>query len=337
MNVLLTSVGRRNYMPVFLREAGCDKVIGINLDKNSVGLANCDKSYISPAIYDDNYLDFVIDICKKEEIDFVLPLFDIDLPVLSANRFRFDEIGVDLIVGDCDSINVCNDKYEMHKFLYANSFDTPKLVGINDAEFGEVLIKPRWGMGSLSIYKVDGREFLSCFYKKALKDVRSSYLKYESSKDFSSSILIQEFIKGTEYGLDIICDLNKKYVTTVVREKIAMRSGETDIAKVIKNEQLSSIGEKLASVCPYIGNMDVDIIVSGEKAYIIDMNLRFGGGYPFTHYAGINTVKFLCDCIYKKRYLDSNDFTEEKDNFLKSADHASYNKTFGKCIGMCEI
>ena len=72
-----------------------------------------------------------------------------------------------------------------------------------------------------------------------------------------------------------------------------MRSGETDIARVIYNKHLKDIGKKIGKNLKHIGNLDMDIIFTGEKAYIIDMNARFGGGYPFTHNAGVNELEAI--------------------------------------------
>ena len=96
-----------------------------------------------------------------------------------------------------------------------------------------------------------------------------------------------------EFGLDIFNNLDGKYITTTVKKKLAMRSGETDIAKVVENNALNDIGRKIGEDLKHIGNLDMDILISGEKAYIIDMNARFGGGYPFTHSAGVNELEAI--------------------------------------------
>ena len=72
-----------------------------------------------------------------------------------------------------------------------------------------------------------------------------------------------------------------------------MRSGETDIAEVTKNSDLKTVGKKIAKSLSHIGNLDMDILLSDGKAYIIDMNARFGGGYPFTHNAGVNELEAI--------------------------------------------
>jgi carbamoyl-phosphate synthase large subunit len=74
-----------------------------------------------------------------------------------------------------------------------------------------------------------------------------------------------------------------------------MRSGETDIAITLKNEILEKLGEKLSKSLKHTGNLDVDVFFDGKTPYILELNPRFGGGYPFTHLAGGNVVMAYID------------------------------------------
>ena len=157
-----------------------------------------------------------------------------------------------------------------------------------------MIVKPRWGMGSIGIYKADDEAELRIFYKKLYKEIFNTYLKYESSIDNSNAIIIQEMIDGQEYGLDIINDLEGNYQSTIVKKKIAMRSGETDCAMTINMKKLTQIGEKLSVVLNHVGNLDCDLFINNkEEIYVLEMNARFGGGYPFSHLAGVNLPKAI--------------------------------------------
>ena len=126
-------------------------------------------------------------------------------------------------------------------------------------------------------------------YKKVNNQIQENYLKYESANTPEQNVLIQEMLYGQEYGIDIINDLRGNYQTSIVKKKIAMRAGETDCAMTVQMKPLEKCGEKLSKNLRHIGNLDVDVISSQEnKPYIIDMNARFGGGYPFSHCAGVD-------------------------------------------------
>ena len=305
MNILLTSVGRRAYIIDYLRDVYkrlglVGNIIATNSDMNTTAMSVADKAFESPIIYDEKYIPFLLEICKSEKIDMLISLFDIDLMILAKNKSRFEEMGVKVIVSNENIINICNDKFEMLKYLKKISMPVPKTYidleeALKGADFDKnsYILKPRWGMGSLSIFEAENKKELEVLYEKAKRSIQKSYLRFESGADIDRAILIQEKIKGDEYGLDIFNDFKGENLTVTVKRKLAMRSGETDIAKVIENKELEDIGKKIAESLKHIGNLDMDILFDGQSAYIIDMNARFGGGYPFTHSAGVNELEAL--------------------------------------------
>ena len=305
MNILLTSVGRRAYIIDYLRDVYkrlglVGNIIATNSDMNTTAMSVADKAFESPIIYDEKYIPFLLEICKSEKIDMLISLFDIDLMILAKNKSRFEALGVKVIVSDENIINICNDKFEMLKYLKEINMPVPKTYidleeALKGADFDKnsYILKPRWGMGSLSIFEAENKKELEVLYEKAKRSIQKSYLRFESEADIDRAILIQEKIRGDEYGLDIFNDLKGENRAVTVKRKLAMRSGETDIAQVVENSELENIGKKIVESLKHIGNLDMDILFDGEKAYIIDMNARFGGGYPFTHSAGVNELEAL--------------------------------------------
>mgnify|MGYP000864033393 FL=1 len=307
MNVLLTSAGRRSYMIEFFKNAlsGQGEVHACN-NELSVALIHADKAIISPDIYSNNYIDFLLKYCIKNDIKLVVPLFDLDLPVLSANRKLFEKHGIFLLVSDIGVVNICNDKYMTYLFLKKHNIATPetcltidetkKLLKEKKISF-PLIVKPRWGMGSICLYQVDSLEELHTVYYKVKNDIFKTYVKYESEKDMYKCVIIQNKLVGQEYGIDVINDLSGNYITSVPKIKISQRAGETDIARVIKHKSLSLFSKKIAHLLKHIGNLDLDCFIANRKIYVLDLNCRFGGQYPFSHFAGINlpvqTIKWL--------------------------------------------
>ncbi|MBS5113709.1 MAG: ATP-grasp domain-containing protein [Coprobacillus cateniformis] len=310
MNILFTSVGRRTYLVNYFREAlnGEGKIFVANSDVNSPAFLAADECVVSPLIYDDNYISFLLEYCNKNKINAIISLFDIDLPILSKNKKLFEDNGINVIVSDENVLNICNDKYSTYKFLKENGFNTPKTyLDVEEAKKilkYPVILKPRWGMGSIGIYKADNNEELEVFYKKLSREIFNTYLKYESSVDIEQSILIQEMIIGQEYGLDIINDLHGNYQNTIVKKKIAMRSGETDCAQTVDNVELKNIGMDISHKIKHIANLDCDAFIDENgNVYILEMNARFGGGYPFSHLAGVNLPKAIVKWLKNEEVL----------------------------------
>ena len=128
-------------------------------------------------------------------------------------------------------------------------------------------------MGSIGLYEAVDITEMKVLYNKLNREISKTYLKYESQRDVNNKVLIQQKVVGTEFGLDIINNLNKEYKTTICKIKYAMRAGETDCAMTICNENLKKLGETLGKSIKHIGNMDVDIIVENEVPYNSTMHI----------------------------------------------------------------
>lgn len=305
MNVMLTSVGRRAYMVKYFKEVlgNTGKVYVSNSDDKSIAFKYADEKVITPLIYDDNYIPFLLNYCKKNSIDILISLFDIDLLILAKHKKQFEEIGTKVIVSDPQIIEICNDKWMTYQFLKNNDFNVPaSFLNINEVvakiTAGElnypIVVKPRYGCGSISIAIAYDEDDLRYLTKRANEDIANSYLKYESAVT-NDKVLYQECLKGQEYGADIINDLSGITQNVIVRKKIAMRSGETDIAELVDEPIIKEVLEKLGKVTKHIANMDCDVFLVDGVPYILEMNARFGGGYPFSHMGGCNLPKAIIE------------------------------------------
>ena len=126
-----------------------------------------------------------------------------------------------------------------------------------------------------------------CF-ELAQKEIVRKRIPSVHGFDNNDTVIIQEMIQGQEYGLDVVNDLKGNFVTCFVKRKLGMRAGETDAAETEHNPVLEELGEAIGRVSRHPGVMDVDVIVREQMPYIIEMNPRFGGHYPFAHMAGAN-------------------------------------------------
>lgn len=305
MNVLLTSVGRRAYMVKYFKEAICGdgEVHVCNSDDKTVAFHYADKAVVSPLIYDDNYIPFLLNYCEKNRISILISLFDIDLLVLARNKDKFSEIGTKVIVSDEKVIQVCNDKWKTYLFLKENRFHVPKtyltlqkaMLALDSGELKyPIIVKPRFGCGSIGMSIAEDEMALLYYFRRNSRVVSRSYLKYESaSVGIDEQILYQECLKGQEYGADIINDLNGKLQNVIVKKKIAMRAGETDIAELVDVPMISSELTRLSGITKHLANMDCDVFLVDGIPYVLEMNARFGGGYPFSHIAGCNLPKAI--------------------------------------------
>ncbi len=330
MNILFTCAGRRHYLLQFFKEAlaGGGKIIGADMQLSAPAFAMADVTYIVPAVYAENYTEKILEICKAEKVDAVISLNDLELPVLAAAREKFESIGVKIIVSSDAVIDICFDKWKTFKFGESIGLNQPKTyLTLDDAKAalasGEIdfplVVKPRWGSASIGIdFPMDSEE-LELSYRLQKTKVMRSILSEASKTDAGRAILIQEKIGGTEFGIDILNDFNGETQQVYVKEKLAMRAGETDKAVLRNIPELEAIGKKLGDALGHIGNLDCDFFASNGKYYLLELNPRFGGGYPFTHMAGGHFPEAILAWLRGETF-DFSKFSRNYDQVFAKAD-----------------
>lgn len=298
-NILFTCAGRRNYLINYFKEAlhGKGKVIAVDQDALAPALTDADIAIQTPSITCEAYIPELLNICKTHHVTAIITLNDLELPILASHKTLFENQGVKILTSNEQVIDIGFDKLKTFKFLKSIGIATPKTYSnLKDAkraiEHGELkfplVIKPRWGSGSIGIEFPESLKELELAYHLQKIKILKTILKRASKKDLDNAILIQEKLNGIEYGLDIVNDFEGNYYGTFAREKLAMRSGETDKAMSVIDDQIEQIGQKIANQLKHIGNMDCDLFIANNTYYLLEINPRFGGGYPFSHEAGAN-------------------------------------------------
>jgi len=299
-NILFTCAGRRNYLINYFKEAlqGNGIVLAADSQLSAPAMVDADLAIQVPSIYSSEYIDKLKALIISHEVSAVISLNDLELPILSKHKDELESLGTKVIVSSPDVIDIAFDKWKTFNFFKEIGIDTPKTYhtlkdATNALNSGKLkfplIVKPRWGSASIAIDVAENEEELQLVYQLQRIKIAKSILKNASSVDIEKSILIQEKIDGEEYGIDILNDFSGNHFGSFIRKKMAMRSGETDKALSVVNSDYAEIAEKIAEKTKHIGNMDCDFFVSNGKVYYLEMNPRFGGGYPFSHEAGINT------------------------------------------------
>jgi carbamoyl-phosphate synthase large subunit len=319
-NILFTSVGRRNYMIPFFRECFTGKIYASNSIKQTSGMFEADEAFVSPPIKSEAYIPFLLDLCQKKQIKLIVPLFDMDLSVLAKDIELFNQIGTKVIVSETETIEKCFDKLAYSSFTNLPGFKTPKTytslaIAIESIQNRELqfplIIKPRWGTGSIATHIVDNLENLKSSFQFLEAQLGESYLQDPVPSNQKNQMLIQEMVKGQEFGVDIVNDFKGNFYTTVVKKKLAMRAGETDMAEVMEHTDLQNVAAEIANHFKHIGILDADFIIDeNNTVYLIDLNPRFGGGYPFSHAAGLN-VPLLYKQWLSEEFVSANQFKIE--------------------------
>lgn len=310
MNILFTCAGRRTYLLKYFKEnlSVGDMIIATDMQLSAPALQVADVKLQVPAVYSPDYIDITLDICKNYKVDALLSLNDLELPILANNKHLFEELGVKVIVSSPEVIDICFDKYETAKWIESIGLKSPKTyIRLEDAkkalETGEIsfplFMKPRWGSGSIGLESISDMEDLDIYYNILMKKIKKTILATASIGN--EYILIQEKLTGNEYGLDVMNDLDGNNVGVSVKRKLAMRSGETDKAITLDLPDVKQMGERIGKELRHIGNLDVDIMQRANGDYcILELNPRFGGGFPFSYEAGVNLPKAIIEWLKGK-------------------------------------
>lgn len=291
MNILITSVGSRNkIVQYFKKELGkSGKVIVTDMSDLAPAIYDADKFYLVPKIDSPNYIDKLLEICKKEKIDCLFALIDPELSLISKNAEKFIKIGTTPLISSYEAVELAFDKYKMFKYLESNGFKTAKTYidkdeFYNDLDVGlinfPVFVKPYRGSASININKVNSRDEIDTLFK------------------VNDDLIIQEFMDGQEIGADIYIDpISKKVVSIFTKEKIKMRAGETDKSRSFKDEKLFQLIKKVVEKIGYVYMIDMDIFKINGEYYISEINPRFGGGYPHAYESGVNFPKLIVNSM----------------------------------------
>ena len=307
MNILFTCAGRRTYLLKYFKEnmAEGDKIVATDMQLSAPALQIADVKIQVPAVYDPKYVDITLSICKEQKIDALLSLNDLELPILAENKERFVAFGVKVIVSDPSVIDIAFDKYKTAQWVESLGLNAPKTyVRLEEAKkalaTGEIafplFMKPRWGSGSIGLESIVDMEELDIYYNLLMKKIKKTILATASIGD--EYIMIQEKLTGKEFGLDVMNDLEGNNVGVSVKQKLAMRAGETDKAITVDLPEVYEMGKKIGENLRHIGNLDVDIMQRANGDYcVLELNPRFGGGYPFSYEAGVNMPKAIIQWV----------------------------------------
>lgn len=295
MNILISSVGRRVKVIKYFKDQlskSNGKLIAADCDKLAPALYFADKYALLPKITDKDYLPEILQLCKEQEIDVVISLIDPELEMLAKNERIFKENNIQLCLSPYEVINTFFDKLKTH--IYLSKRNIPSVPTYNDINVvisllneGEIslplVIKPALGSASIGINIVHSQEELMELFNK------------------EDNLIIQPFYKDKEFGVDVYVDLiSGNLIDMFIKEKVRMRSGETDKSISIHSEEIMNLVVDLISKTNFRGPIDIDIFEYKGKYYISEVNPRFGGGYPHAHTMGCNFPFYIINNIKGK-------------------------------------
>lgn len=276
---LLSSGGRRGALLQILRgvqQKDDSMVIVTDASELSAAGRLADHFELVPRIQHPDFVPRILEICKKYNVDTVVPTIDTELEVFARNRDKFAVIGVDVLVSVPDVIQLSSDKWKFNSWLEQNDFPAIKTFEVEgfapDMISGPVVAKPRGGSSSIGVFRAENAAKLDL-------------------NGLSADYIIQEQIEGVEVTIDFAVSRTGQFLGAVPRKRIEVRGGEVSKGVTIRHRALEDFARRFAEALPGpYGVLNVQVFLNEETGEfrVLELNARVGGGYPLSDVAGAN-------------------------------------------------
>jgi len=297
MNILMTAASRRvPLLQAFQAALGAvhpGRMVVSDIDPSSPAVHLADRAYRVPISSDPGYVDALLEICAAEKIGLVVPTIDDELETLALARERFEAAGAVLACSPAETAALCNDKYRTCAHLVSHGVEAARswLSGEIPADAPDLLfIKPRVGRGGVGAHLIRNRR------------ERDFFLEYVDNP------VVQEFLEGPEYTIDMFCDWNGQPLAVVPRERVLIRAGVTDRGRTVKSAALDALARSVAAAVPFAGPVNVQCRMRGATPVVFEINPRFSGGIPLTIAAGADFPAMLVQLALGQSPSASNRF-----------------------------
>lgn len=288
MNILITSAGRRvSLIRSFQKELKSiypeAKVFASDL--NPILSAAChvaDACFEVPKLDNPAYIEALLHICKTNSITLVIPTIDTELIVLAKNKSHFNDHGITIVISSKSFVEKCRNKRVIHDFFESQGIRIAKEYAKDHYNL-PLFIKPMDGSRSVDTFKIKTEDDFKDFH---FTNEKLMFLEYIDHNIYS------------EYTCDLYYSKTNDLKCVVPRQRLEVRDGEVYKAVTRSNNLVNYIKKHLNHIDGAVGCLTVQFFMHDEddtKIVGIEINPRFGGGYPLSYLSGANFTKWLID------------------------------------------
>lgn len=298
-NILILSAGRRvELLESFILNAKSlgleSRVFGADMSPEmSPACLSADSYFEVPRVTSDDYIDTLLSLCLENDIKLVVPTIDTELKVLSKYKEKFGALDIEVVISDLRLIKYCRDKRLTAKWFEELSIDNPIIFEKDNIQY-PCFCKPYDGSCSKGALVIPTKNELS---QKLLNDPKNMFMEL-IPKTYS------------EYTVDGYYDQYSQLKCLVPRKRLEVRSGEVSKGVTRKNFVYDYLLPKIKELPGAIGCITFQFFVNEETMAIkgLEVNPRFGGGFPLSDAAGANFTKWIIQEYLlneKIRFFDS--------------------------------
>jgi carbamoyl-phosphate synthase large subunit len=282
-NILICSAGRR----VELVRAFCEQAKQLLVDAevhaidcNSNLSSACqvaDKAATCPRITEPGYADFLLDYAQTHHIGLIIPTIDTELKLLAEQKERFLAHGIHVVISSLELITACRDKRVTGALFRSLDIEYPELYTQDTLEF-PCFVKPYDGSCSVGAQVLQTADALTDAIRMDPSMMFMAYI----DKSYDEYTVDAYYSDG-----DLKC--------LVPRKRLEVRAGEVSKGLAVKHWLYDFLGGRLLRLPGACGCMTIQVFANEQTQHCIglEINPRFGGGYPLTYAAGGNYPGWL--------------------------------------------
>jgi len=283
-NIMILSAGRRVDLVYAFQEAikkyfpeGRVYTTDIHPDLSAACQVS-DGAFKVPRVGADNYIDLIIELCEKNLVGMLIPTIDTELNIIAINKHKFESKNIVVVISSVDLIKKCRDKRFTSEIYEKLKIDQPVIYEKKDISF-PCFCKPYDGSCSIGVHIIYSQEMLT-----------SEILNNE--KNIFMELIGKEY---QEYTIDIYYNKYGKLCCLVPRERIEVRGGEVSKGATRKNYVYEYLRHRLENLEGARGCITTQVFANPENKKIkaLEINPRFGGGFPLSYAAGANYPDWL--------------------------------------------
>lgn len=304
-NILILSAGRRvelveSFKTALKQYIPNAQVFTADISPELSAACHSSDAYFKvPRVTSSDYINKLIDICKKNHIGLVIPTIDTELQVLADNQKSFKNESINLIISTPELISACRDKRKTVSVYKALDVDQPKIFDRNNIQF-PCFCKPYDGSSGIGAYPIHAPEMLT---KELLDNEKNMFMELIGSE-------------YSEYTVDVYYDKQGELRCLVPRQRLEVRGGEVSKGITRKNFVYDYLLPRLKKLTNGRGCVTVQVFANSSNKCIkaLEINPRFGGGFPLSQVAGADYTDWLI-----REYLlneDINFYDNWEDNLL---------------------
>jgi len=284
-NILITSAGQRvalvrGFQETLKRFFPGGKVYTTDMNPKLAPAAYVsDGCFEVPRCTSEDYIESLLTICLGNDIGLIVPTIDTELAILSANKEIFANQGIFVSVSDYEFVMMCRDKRNTGEFFEKHGIRVPKPIDKYHPSF-PMFAKPYDGSLSTNLHYIKNADELT---EEILNDPKLLFMEYIDKEVYK------------EYTVDMYYGRDNKVKCIVPRERIKIRAGEINKGLTEKEPLTQYLLDRLRTIEGCIGCICIQLFLNPQTGDVvgIEINPRFGGGYPQTYAAGGNYPEYL--------------------------------------------